>query len=184
MFQQDWLMLLWVLGYMQQSTLLERGEARKEHVCPIKESLFSDCDVFFSQTNWFLSVPVLPLVPCSQQSISSGCSLTCSAHSQAYGLHRFVLNLNRKLIVNELSQLLVTESVYKVLKNENRKSGNCGVVWIVTDVDNLGMRTGNVFSTAESYRQKRGFKARDELLQCWVLFFIPVTLYVINRVVV
>lgn len=58
-------MLLSVLGYMQQSTLLERGAARKEHVCPIKESLFSDCDVLFSQTNWFLSIPVLPLIPCS-----------------------------------------------------------------------------------------------------------------------
>lgn len=104
-------MLLPVLGYMQQSTRFERGEARKEHVCRIKESLFSDCDVLFSPTNWFLSIPVLPLVPGSRQSISSGCSLTRSAHSQAYGLNRFVLNLNGKLIVHELSQLLVTESV-------------------------------------------------------------------------
>lgn len=98
MFQQDWLMLLSILGYMQQSTLLERREARKKHVWPIKDSA---CDVLFSPKNRFLSIPVQPLVPGSQQNISSGCSLARSAHIQAYEPNRFVLNLNRKLIVHE-----------------------------------------------------------------------------------
>lgn len=174
MFQQDWLMLLSVLGCMLQSTLLERGVARKEHVCSIKESLFSDCDVLFSQTNWFLSIPVLPLVPCSQQSISGGCSLTRSAHSQAYELNRFILNLNQKLIVHELSQLLVAESVWKVFENENRKSGNCNIAWIVTDMDNLEVRTKCVF-----YIRKLQTKKRIQSTG-WVLAVLGAVLHTCN----
>lgn len=88
------LILCSVLSSMQQSTLVERGEARKAHVWPSKESLFSDSNVlFFLPANWFLSIPVLPLAPGSQHSISDGCFLIRSAHSQASWLNRFMLNL-------------------------------------------------------------------------------------------
>lgn len=55
-------------------------------------------------------------------------------------------------------------------------------LWTISS-SSTGARTGNVLSTAGSYRQRRELKAGCELLQYLLLFLISVTLHIINKAV-